>query len=61
MTRAEAKIMLVEDDAEARNCLGEILELEGFKVIACANGAEALHHLTHASLPRLVIMICGCP
>lgn len=61
MARAEPKIMVVEDDAEARNCLGEILELEGFKVVAFANGAEALDHLTQAPLPRLIIMDMRMP
>jgi CheY-like chemotaxis protein len=61
MAGGEAKIMLVEDDAEARECLGEILELEGFKVVPFANGAEAFDYLTHAPLPRLIIMDMRMP
>src|SRR5215471_953536 len=61
MAAGDGKIMLVEDDAEARNCLGEILELEGFDVVAFENGAQALNYLAHSPLPRLIIMDMRMP
>jgi CheY-like chemotaxis protein len=61
MSSGQAKIMLVEDDAETRDSLGEILELEGFRVVAFANGAEALDYLTRSPVPRLIIMDLRMP
>jgi CheY-like chemotaxis protein len=57
----ETEVMLVEDDAESRTDLAEILQLEGYKVVAFANGAEALDHLVQSSPPRLIIMDMRMP
>lgn len=35
-------VLVVEDDAETREALGYLLEVEGYGVIAVANGQEAL-------------------
>ncbi len=61
MASSDYKVMVIEDDAETRTCLSEILEMEGFRVEAFANGAEALSHLTHSPLPRLIIMDMRMP
>ena len=47
-------LILVEDDAEAREALAELLEFEGFRVIACAYGLEALAALRDQPRPVLV-------
>jgi len=49
-------IMLVEDDDEARGLFAEILEREGFGVIAFSNGRDALEHLWNEEAPSLVIL-----
>jgi CheY-like chemotaxis protein len=51
----EADVMLVEDDPDSRTDLAELLELQGYKVVAFANGAEALDHLVQFSPPRLIV------
>lgn len=57
----EADVMLVEDDADSRTDLAELLQLEGYKVVAFANGAEALDHLVQSSPPRLIVMDVRMP
>lgn len=41
----KSTILLVEDEAESRETLREILELEGYKVRTAVNGREALDTL----------------
>jgi CheY-like chemotaxis protein len=61
MASGQRTVMLVEDDAETRTVLGEILEMEGFAVVAFANGAEALEYLAHCPLPGLIILDMRMP
>jgi CheY-like chemotaxis protein len=49
-------ILIVEDEDESREVLTQILELEGFKVVATANGAEAWEYLHHADPPCLIVL-----
>ena len=37
-----ARLLVADDDAVARDLLGEVLTREGYEVRAAANGAEAL-------------------
>jgi DNA-binding response OmpR family regulator len=47
MKDAAAKtVLLVEDDADIRDSLQDILEDEGFDVIPAANGKQAIDFLT---------------
>src|ERR1700719_3012943 len=57
----EADVMLVEDDPDSRTDLAELLELQGYKVVAFANGIEALDHLVQFSPPRLMVMDIRMP
>jgi DNA-binding response OmpR family regulator len=45
----------VEDDADCREVLKEVLELEGYRVIAATSAAEARSVLTHIR-PGLVLL-----
>jgi CheY-like chemotaxis protein len=49
MTSPEDEVMVIEDETEVRVHLVKLLELEGFKVIAYGNGAEALAALQRES------------
>jgi signal transduction histidine kinase/CheY-like chemotaxis protein len=48
-------ILLVEDDADCREVLKEVLELEGYRVIAATSAAEAKSVLDHIR-PGLVLL-----
>jgi CheY-like chemotaxis protein len=51
-----ARILVVDDDLDARNALADVLEDEGY-IVACArNGKEALEHLRAQPRPSLVIL-----
>lgn len=49
-------ILIVEDDADMRESLGELLQYEGYQVAAAANGREALNHLRQAEAPCLILL-----
>ena len=61
MVSAEDTVMLVEDDVQARSLLREILEMEGFKVVAFSNGYEALNYLRDEEAPCLVVLDLRMP
>lgn len=49
-------ILLVEDDPDLRLLVREVLELEGYRVVAAANGREALEALRADVLPDLILL-----
>jgi PAS domain S-box-containing protein len=49
-------ILIVEDDAEIRQSLAEILREEGFKIAVASNGAEALRWLNTGLRPSVVLL-----
>ena len=49
-------ILLVEDDADIRSTLKEVLELEGYQVVPAANGSEALSQLQEMVPPCLILL-----
>jgi CheY-like chemotaxis protein len=53
---AKPVILLVEDDQDALEALGELLESRGYTVLSARNGAEALQVLGRSSLPRLIVL-----
>jgi CheY-like chemotaxis protein len=50
------RILLVEDDPDIRISLQTILTEEGFDVVACNNGREALSRLGSMAAPDLIIL-----
>lgn len=51
------RILLVEDDADIRESIAELLEGEGHTVVAAENGAEALAQLEKMpALPDLILL-----
>jgi CheY-like chemotaxis protein len=55
------EVMVIEDEPESRAGLVTLLQVEGFKVVAFSNGAEALDHLTHSAPPCLIIFDIRMP
>jgi len=48
--------MVVEDDADIRECVQMILEDEGFKVVTATNGAEAAEELARMKEPCVMLL-----
>jgi DNA-binding response OmpR family regulator len=50
-------VLIVEDDVDIRECLGELLEDRGYKVLLAGTGAEALDELSRAdALPAIILL-----
>lgn len=54
------KILLVEDDADARMALAILFELEGYEVTTAADGEEAYHRAV-ADSPDLIVTDINMP
>jgi CheY-like chemotaxis protein len=61
MASHQDEVIVIEDEAESRTYLVEILQLEGFKVVAFSNGAEALNYLSRSAPPCLIILDMRMP
>jgi CheY-like chemotaxis protein len=48
--------MIVDDDADMQNLLGELLQNEGYEVDVASNGAEAINLLDSAERPAAVLV-----
>jgi CheY-like chemotaxis protein len=51
-----ACIFVVDDDADIRDSIGDILELRGYSVFRAANGQEALERLRSAPPPCVILL-----
>jgi len=49
-------ILVVEDDADAREALVDILEVSGYSVVPAENGKKAIEYLRSAAPPSLIIL-----
>lgn len=56
-----ADILYVEDDEEQRNCIKELLQVEGYRVAEAGNGREALSYLRSAPAPALILLDLEMP
>jgi CheY-like chemotaxis protein len=54
--RVSSPILVVEDDADARTALIDILEISGFAAVPASNGREALEYLRRSSKPSCIIL-----
>lgn len=55
------RLLVVEDDPNERELLAGLLELYGFEVTTCADGAEALAALARGPRPDLVLLDMKMP
>ncbi|MET0283670.1 MAG: response regulator [Polyangiales bacterium] len=51
-----SRILLVEDDADIRESIKDVLEDEGYVVAEAGNGVEALDRLRTDALPDLILL-----
>ena len=49
-------ILVVEDDADVRETLAELLEAAGYQIAGAANGRQALEYLRWARPPGLILL-----
>jgi two-component system, chemotaxis family, chemotaxis protein CheY len=54
-------VAIIEDDAEFRNMLRELLEEEQYRVVALSNGAEALEALHGDAVPNVILLDVSMP
>ncbi|MBC7237133.1 MAG: response regulator, partial [Chloroflexi bacterium] len=52
------RVLVVDDDAEIRETLADILELEGYSVCQAANGTEALKAFQVQPFPIVLLDLC---
>ena len=49
-------VLVIDDDADIRDSIGDILELRGYRVARAANGREALDRLQHGPPPCVILL-----
>jgi DNA-binding response OmpR family regulator len=49
-------IMIIDDDAAVRSALSDLLQEQGYRVVAVADGREGLRHLSRQEPPRLILL-----
>ncbi len=49
-------VLIVEDDADLREMMAQLLSLEGFQAAAVANGREALEYLDGSHKPQVILL-----
>jgi CheY-like chemotaxis protein len=57
----DPRILVVEDDADAREALIALLQMKGYRAVPAGNGKEALDYLGQAPLPDLIILDLWMP
>ena len=58
---ARPTVLIVEDDRDLSEALGELLPLEGFDAVCIGDGAAALEYLRASPLPCLVLLDLTLP
>ena len=53
---AKLTVLIVEDDPDALEALGDLLDSHGYAVSSARNGAEALELLGRSALPNLIVL-----
>ena len=51
-----SSILIVEDDADLREMMAQLLTLEGFRASTVANGREALEYLSQGDKPDVILL-----
>jgi PAS domain S-box-containing protein len=59
--RPSGTVLVVDDDSESRDVLGEVLAQSGYEVAKAGNGVEALAYLHESPPPALVVLDLTMP
>jgi len=54
MSSEQPSVLVVEDDHDMRDFIGEVLDEQGYAVTVAANGKEAMERLEHRDFPIIV-------
>jgi CheY-like chemotaxis protein len=57
----DPRILVVEDDADAREAMVALLQMKGYRAVPAGNGKEALDYLNRAPVPDLIILDLWMP
>jgi CheY-like chemotaxis protein len=57
----DPRILVVEDDEDAREAMVALLEMKGYQAVPAGNGKEALDYLRRAPVPDLIILDLWMP
>jgi CheY-like chemotaxis protein len=49
-------VLIVEDDADLRDMMAQLLLLEGYRTETAANGQDALRYLSHGGRPDVILL-----
>jgi CheY-like chemotaxis protein len=49
-------VLIVEDDADLRDMMAQLLTLEGFNAATVSNGREALEYLRNSARPDVILL-----
>ena len=55
-TAVARPVLIVEDDADLREMMAQLLALEGFGATTAANGLEALEYLERGAKPDVILL-----
>jgi CheY-like chemotaxis protein len=53
---AHCPVLIVEDDADLREMMAQLLTLEGFRAETVANGRDALEYLQRGDRPEIILL-----
>src|SRR5690242_18367891 len=53
---AHCSVLIVEDDADLREMMAQLLSLEGYSAATVANGREALQYLAQGDMPEVILL-----
>jgi CheY-like chemotaxis protein len=50
------QVLVIEDEADLRKSVAEVLKLEGYEVVTAAHGEEALEELRNGCEPEVIVL-----
>jgi DNA-binding response OmpR family regulator len=56
MPTSACPVLIVEDDADLRDMMAQLLSIEGFSATTVANGQQALEYLRDHGTPKLILL-----
>jgi CheY-like chemotaxis protein len=59
--KEDPRILVVEDDDDAREAMVALLQMKGYRAVPAGNGKEALDYLHQAPVPDLIILDLWMP